>query len=67
MVLMTGETQFESTPIEEENDYVLVRGLEPSAVYEFRVVAVDGKHQTPSKLQNVDTRDLGILRELCPD
>ena len=58
-----GETQFESTPMEEENDFILVRGLEPSAIYEFRVVAVDGKHQTPSRLLEVNAGSLGISCE----
>lgn len=55
-----GEGRFESTPMEEENDFIIVRGLEPSTIYEFRVVSVDGKHQTPSKLWEISSSELGI-------
>ena len=63
IVWFSGETQFESTPEEEDNDYILVRGLDPQAIYEFRVVAVDGKHATPSKLEEINTRNYGTSRE----
>jgi len=55
-----GETQLESTPMEEENDFIIVRGLEPTATYEVRVVSVDGKHQTPSEFWEVNAGALGI-------
>ena len=31
----------------------MVRGLEPGLTYQFRVVAVDGQFQTPSRIQDV--------------
>ena len=36
-------------------NYVVVQGLDPGFVYEFRVVAVDGKYETPSPIQDVQT------------
>ena len=32
-----------------------MRGLEPGLTYQFRVVAVDGQYQTPSRIQDVIT------------
>jgi hypothetical protein len=46
--------------MEEENDFIIVRGLEPTATYEVRVVSVDGKHQTPSEFWEVNAGALGI-------
>jgi len=34
---------------------IVVKGLDPGHVYEFRVVAVDGAFQTPSRIQDVHT------------
>ena len=34
---------------------IVVRGLEPGLTYQFRVVAVDGQFQTPSRIQDVMT------------
>ena len=36
-------------------NYVVVQGLDPGFVYKFRVVAVDGKYETPSPTQDVQT------------
>jgi len=33
----------------------VVKGLDPGQVYSFRVVAVDGEYQTPSRVQSVNT------------
>lgn len=55
-----GETTFESTPMEEENDFILVRGLEPAVVYDVRVVAVDGKHERPSRTEEISMGSLGM-------
>ena len=30
---------------------IVVKGLDPEQVYSFRVVAVDGDYQTPSRVQ----------------
>ena len=36
-------------------NYVVVQGLEPGHVYQFRVVAVDGEFETASLSQDVHT------------
>uniref|UniRef100_A0A1W7RA45 Neuronal cell adhesion molecule n=1 Tax=Hadrurus spadix TaxID=141984 RepID=A0A1W7RA45_9SCOR len=55
-----GESQWESTPVEENEDTTIVRGLELSTLYEMRVVAVDGRFQTPSKTELIETGGLAI-------
>lgn len=59
-VVFAGETTFESTPMEEENDFILVRGLEHAVIYDVRVVAVDGKHERPSSTQEISMGSLGM-------
>ena len=34
---------------------VVVQGLDPGQTYEFRVVAVDGRFETPSSVQDIHT------------
>ena len=42
--------------IEELNkDSIVIRGLDYDNTYEFRVVAVDGKHTTPSEVESIYT------------
>ncbi|KAH9364500.1 hypothetical protein HPB48_018690 [Haemaphysalis longicornis] len=53
-----GDETWETTMLEEYEDNTVVHGLE-KAVYEFRVIAVDGKHEQPSKVLEVDTGGLG--------
>ena len=36
---------------------IVVKGLEPGFTYQFRVVAVDGRFQTPSRIQDIHTYD----------
>ncbi|RWS06138.1 neuronal cell adhesion molecule-like protein [Dinothrombium tinctorium] len=48
-----GEEHFESTPKEENEDFTIIEGLDIGTTYEVRVVAVDGRHQTPSKTIDV--------------
>jgi len=55
----SGETTFESTPFEEEKDFILVRGLEPGVTYDVRVVAVDGKHERASRAEEITMGGLG--------
>ncbi len=43
------ETQYLSTDEELNEDSIVVRGLDPDYTYYFRVVAVDGIHETPSE------------------
>ncbi|XP_013792636.2 neuroglian-like [Limulus polyphemus] len=54
-----GENQWESTVMEETQDTLAVKGLERSTLYEMRVVAVDGRFQTPSKVEEIETGGLG--------
>ena len=49
------ETQFLRTDDELNEDSIVVRGLDPDYTYDFRVVAVDGEHQTPSDTRAVYT------------
>lgn len=51
----TMETQFLSSDEELNEDSIVVRGLEPDYTYDFRVVAVDGNHETPSEVLPVYT------------
>jgi neuronal cell adhesion molecule len=49
-------------PINEDN--VEISGLEPNQEYEFRVVSVDGQHETPSAIKGFDTNDSGRFNEI---
>ena len=49
------ETQYLSTDEELNEDSIVVRGLDPDYTYYFRVVAVDGVHETPSEPRAVYT------------
>jgi len=42
-------TQFKSSEEELNQDSIVVGGLDPEYTYDFRVVAVDGDHETPSE------------------
>lgn len=48
-----GDKTWEATMVEEDEDTIVVNGLE-KAVYEFRVIAVDGKYEQPSAVEEVD-------------
>ena len=43
------ETQWIKTEDQLNENSIVVRGLEPGLTYQFRVVAVDGQFQTPSR------------------
>ena len=49
------EPQFLSTEEELNEDSIIVGGLDPDFTYDFRVVAVDGNHETPSEVIPVYT------------
>ena len=49
------ETQWIKTEDQLNENSIVVRGLEPGLTYQFRVVAVDGQFQTPSRIQDVTT------------
>ncbi|XP_077545441.1 neuroglian-like isoform X1 [Haemaphysalis longicornis] len=50
-----GDETWEASMEEEYEDKTIVHGLEKGALYEMRVVAVDGKHERPSVIKEVDT------------
>lgn len=54
-----GETTWLSTENVLEDDYVIIRGLQPDENYEFKVVSVDGEYSTESLAQNVQTVGTG--------
>ena len=43
------DTQFLSSEEELNQDSIVIGGLDPEFTYDFRVVAVDGDHETPSE------------------
>ena len=49
------EPQWIKTEDQLNENSIVVRGLEPGLTYQFRVVAVDGQFQTPSRIQDVMT------------
>ena len=49
------EDQFQKSDDELNEDSIVISGLDPDYTYDFRVVAVDGKHQTPSEVLPVYT------------
>lgn len=52
---LKGETMFQKTDYQLDEDYIIVRGLKPGEVYEFCVVAVDGEFISESELEEVET------------
>lgn len=50
---------FQETSRQMDEDYIVVRGLIPGEIYEFRVVAVDGEFQTESEPEEIDTYTSG--------
>lgn len=44
-----------------EEDFTIVRGLNPGEIYEFKVVAVDGDYMTESESEEVETYSIGKL------
>ena len=49
------ETTWIKTEDQLNENSIVVKGLEPGHTYQFRVVAVDGRFQTPSRIQDVHT------------
>ncbi|UXI20068.1 DNA repair protein [Sarcoptes scabiei] len=52
---LKGTNTFLSTPRDENQDstVVYISGLDPDKTYEMRIVAVDGKYETPSELKEI--------------
>lgn len=56
-----GETTWLSTENVLEDDFVIIRGLQPDENYEFVVASVDGEYLKESQIQDVQTVGLGEL------
>lgn len=56
-----GESTWLGRDYEFENDFIIIRGLQPSETYEFVVVSVDGEHWTESQIQEIRTIEIGIF------
>lgn len=54
-----GASEWLKTEPEMQEDYIVVRALEPDSNYEFAAVAVDGDYLTESSIQEVDTYGIG--------
>ncbi|XP_076310112.1 neuroglian-like [Tachypleus tridentatus] len=50
---LKGDSAWTNTISELENDYTMITNLEMNAVYELRVVSVDGPYETPSLIAEV--------------
>lgn len=58
-IRLRGEPIYLESSSELEEDYIIVRGLLPGEVYEFKVVAVDGEFMTESETEEVETYSVG--------
>lgn len=54
-----GQTTWLPTGNELDNDFVIVRGLDPEKTYEFVVVSVDGTFEQDSAPQFIETEAIG--------
>ena len=64
-------TQYKSSGEELNEDSIVITGLDPDETYDFRVVAVDGDHETPSETISIYTysgkqEGLNPNAVLCP-
>ncbi|XP_035227979.1 neuroglian-like isoform X2 [Stegodyphus dumicola] len=57
-----GATSWESTQPEENQDSIIVTGLELGSLYEMKVVAVDGRFQTSSKVEEFETGGMAAVQ-----
>lgn len=55
-----GDTHWESTALEENQDTVTIHGLELGSLYELKVIAVDGDFHTASKIEEIETGGLAL-------
>ncbi|KAG8193026.1 hypothetical protein JTE90_028143 [Oedothorax gibbosus] len=62
-----GENQWDRTAVEENEDSVVVKGLDFGTLYEMRVVAVDGSFETPSRIEDIDTGGLVLTAAEGPE
>lgn len=61
-----GETTWLSTDNILEDDFVIIRGLQPDETYEFVVASVDGEYLAESHVQDVPTIGIGMFSTLYP-
>lgn len=54
-----GETTWISSDPVLEDDFVIIRGLDPDENYEFVIASVDGEYLTESQVQDVQTVGIG--------
>lgn len=52
---MKDETNWLESKPEKNEDFQIIKGLDPDSVYEFRVVSADGDYTTESSTQEIDT------------
>lgn len=52
---LRGETIYEETPAETNEDFIILGGLRPGETYEVKVVAVDGEFTSESHSEDVET------------
>lgn len=50
-----GQSHWQKSPMEANVDTINIKGLDLSSIYEVRVVSVDGRYQTASKIEEVAT------------
>lgn len=58
---LKGDTEWTRTDDILEDDYVIVRNLQPDEDYEFAVVSVDGEYATDSQVREISTSGIGTL------
>lgn len=58
-----GDTTWLTTDYELNNDYTIIRGLQPDKKYEFVAISVDGEHLAESQIQDVTTVGIGKQRK----
>lgn len=59
MFRVQGESNWQSTEPETQEDFLDIGGLQPDTSYEMRIVAVDGEFEEDSPSQMVNTSDVG--------
>ncbi|GFQ74968.1 neuroglian [Trichonephila clavata] len=62
-----GEGHWDQTAFEENEDSVIVKGLDFATLYEMRVVAVDGHYETPSRIEEIETGGLVLAAPEGPE
>lgn len=58
------ESSWILTHHEEVNDFVIVRQLLPSQLYEMVMVSIDGEFSAESQIQEIKTKEIGIKNNI---